>query len=666
VRDRVGPSALEYVRKHALTLLDDAGWAELVRRAADPKSARRLRAALNSPAGSLAAERLQADPLGATEILGRRFAAATRIDTQSGRFATADGRAALLLVTPAPGRLPALDPSVGWTGAPIYARVYEAAVKRDLLVSSLASLGAILILFGVFFRSLRILPLVAIALLMAYVLTLGLWGAIVGRIGAVSLAFGGILLGIGVDVPIQLWSRVREELAAHPPLEALRRAVRALVGVSIVATLGPALVFAACAMSRFRGLAQLGGLAALGLCVNVVVMLVALPAMLALTPKLWGRVSPGARGERWLDRFSAACARRHRLVLASAGILVGVCGWLFHPHMAAHPLTFEETLAPSRVEQRIEELFGKRRGRVIALCEAASLDEALTKNDRVTDLLRKMVPTGVQSLSDLLPSPQTQAARIARIQQSDLESQLRANLDAAGLRAEAFAPFFAQLAAPAPATLGELEQSDLAPLVRSQLAGTAVAAYVLPASSEQVPQLADEARVAGATATGAPLVENEIAAALPRDLLRTSLLSVGAVLLLLLLHYRRLRPTLYVLGPLLVAWAVFLALMPPLSVFTLIAVPLVIGYGIDDHVFLVGRVLENQDPGGARRAVVLTSLATLAGFLSLLLASFTGIRALGEAGALAVALCFGAAMIVLPALISVSRRTRDADHSAQS
>src|SRR5690349_23931455 len=97
VRDRVGPSALEYFRKHALMLLDDGGWAELVRRAGDPKTARRLRAALNSPAGSLAAERLQSDPLGAAEILGRRFAGAAHIDTESGRFATADGRAALLL-----------------------------------------------------------------------------------------------------------------------------------------------------------------------------------------------------------------------------------------------------------------------------------------------------------------------------------------------------------------------------------------------------------------------------------------------------------------------------------------------------------------------------------------------------------------------------------------
>ena len=672
VSDRLGPSALDYLRRHALVLLDDAGFAELERRAADPRVARRLRAALNSPAGSVASEHLLEDPLGVLEILGRRFPSTTHVDTQSGRFATPDGLAALVLLRATPvrptlaRRLGELMPDVGWTGAPIYAAVYEAAVKRDLMVSSLASLVAILLLFGVFFRSLRILPMVGIALALAYVLTLGLWGAIVGRIGAISLAFGGILLGIGVDVPIQLWSRLREELATHPPREALERTVRALAGVSVVATLGPALVFGACALARFRGLAQLGGLAALGLCVNVAVMLIVLPAMLALTTRLWGRVPTQARGEGWLEKIGAVCARRHRLVLVVAGLVVGAACWFVHPRLAAHPLAFEATMGPSRVEERIEQLFGRRRGRLIALSEAATLEEALAKNDRVTAFLRSFVPTGVQSLSDLLPSAATQAQRGQRIRTSRLADDLRKNLDDAGLRAEAFEPFFAQLRNPSPATRAELEYSDLAPIVRSELAGTSVAAYALPASSEQLPQLVHEVQLAGAAATGAPLVEADIARALPRDLWRTSLISVGAVALLLLAYYRRLRPVLYVMAPLGVAWAAFLALAPPLSVFTLIAVPLVIGYGIDDHVFLVGRALEGHALSAPRRAVVLTTLATLAGFLSLMLASFAGIRALGAAGALAVVLCFAAAMIVLPALLSVSRRTRDENHSSQN
>src|SRR5262249_23470836 len=142
---------------------------------------------------------------------------------------------------------------VSFTGAPAYAIAYAEAAKHDLAVSTGVSFACILMLFGLWGRSLRVLPFVALTLGCAYIVTLGIWVFCVGRISALALAFGGIVLGIGVDVPIQWWCRLREELADHPPAEALARTRQHLVGVSIVATLGPALVFLACAASAFRG-----------------------------------------------------------------------------------------------------------------------------------------------------------------------------------------------------------------------------------------------------------------------------------------------------------------------------------------------------------------------------------------------------------------------------
>ncbi len=89
--------------------------------------------------------------------------------------------------------------------------------------------------------------------------------------------------------------------------------------------------------------------------------------------------------------------------------------------------------------------------------------------------------------------------------------------------------------------------------------------------------------------------------------------------------------------------------------------PLVIGYGIDDHIFLVHRY--ESTPPAARdpavvlnttgRAIVLTTWSTMAGFLGLLPAHFVGLRQLGLCGALAVLLCMLAALLVLPALLSL-------------
>ena len=75
----------------------------------------------------------------------------------------------------------------------------------------------------------------------------------------------------------------------------------------------------------------------------------------------------------------------------------------------------------------------------------------------------------------------------------------------------------------------------------------------------------------------------------------------------------------------------------------LLAIPLCIGYGIDDHIFLVHRheatPAAERDPAlvltTTGRAIVLTTLATVAGFAGLMPAHFVGLRLLGLSGALA-------------------------------
>ena len=59
------------------------------------------------------------------------------------------------------------------------------------------------------------------------------------------------------------------------------------------------------------------------------------------------------------------------------------------------------------------------------------------------------------------------------------------------------------------------------------------------------------------------------------------------------------------------------------------------------------------------RAIVLTTLSTMAGFLGLLPAHFAGLRQLGLCGALAVLFCMLAAFLVLPALLALWWPRRD-------
>ena len=177
---------------------------------------------------------------------------------------------------------------------------------------------------------------------------------------------------------------------------------------------------------------------------------------------------------------------------------------------------------------------------------------------------------------------------------------------------------------------------------------------------------------AGGALTGLPLLEEQLRTLLSRDLRRITGMSVVAVALLLLVYYRRLRPFLAVFLPLSLSWVLFGAALYllglPLHLYNLLSVPLVIGYGIDDHIFLVHRHQAappaERDPAHVLdttgRAIVLTTLSTMAGFLGLLPAHFAGLRQLGLCGALAVLLCMLAAFLVLPALLALWWPRRDA------
>jgi predicted RND superfamily exporter protein len=505
----------------------------------------------------------------------------------------------------------------------------------------------------------------------------------------VSLAFGTILISIGIDLPIQLYNRLREELCQHELATALQRTVERFAGPAILATLGPAAVFAACTISKFRGLRELGALSALGLLVNCVAMLTVFPALLAALPRArWiakaRPVSP--RGPlRALGEFSSR-APRVMLVIAAIALVASVPGALavrFDRSLFAQP----PLMPPSRVQEELARRFGQKDGAAIAYVEehdpGASADElderALQKSDRWLVEAERLEKAGLlrghQSLSSLVSSVATQTARHQHLGALDPAARaraIRAQLEALGFEPSALDGFLSQLTAPfAPLHVRDLPD-ELGFLVRLHLhreAGTTTSAsFLYPVDgareSEALTAIGEAAKgAAGGVITGKPLVEPALREAAQRDLLRATLLAALLVGLLVALHYRRWRPTLAILAPLLLAWVGFGATLylfkVPLNLYNLLAVPLVIGYGIDDHVFLLSRFEEqgHRDVAEALastgRAVIVTSLATIAGFLPIAFARFPPLRLLGISAALAVGWCLVAAFVALPAMLTI-------------
>ena len=565
---------------------------------------------------------------------------------------------------------------VGFTGAAAFAPLYRDWLHVDLSLSTAISIAFVLVLFGLFFRSLRILPWVALPLGLGLVCTASLGQLLLGKISAVSLAFGSVLLAIGIDVPIQFYNRLREELATRPAPEALRHTFAQLYFPSLIATMAPAAVFFCCALSDYRGIQELGLLAGLGLGLNWLAMVTVFPALVSILPEAWWARAAAPPAEGLLFRLGRFSARFPRPILLAA-LAVAIVALPFARSLRVEPqlnALQPKDMLPARVQAELEQRFGQQSNGALIYVEADSLEPALELSDRYATelerLRRQRLLQGYQTLSTMVPSHKSQAARAAVLQDlhpDALKGTLEAALAKAGFALDSFAPFLHQFDK-MPTLSVEALPSEVRFVLRSLLhqeknGRVALALFAYPAAEQRrdaIAALTAFAAQHGGVISGAPVLEGELGSILSSDARKLGVASFVVVTLLLAIYYRAPRPVLTVMLPLGLAWLLFAAVMArfiPLNLFNLLALPLAIGYGIDDQIFLMHRYREAGDTGvmlaSSGRAIVLTSISTMAGFAGLGVAHFAGLRQLGFAGALAVGCCLVAAFAVLPALVSL-------------
>src|SRR5664279_1260195 len=320
---------------------------------------RRLQAtarALASPE-PLPAALARLDPLGLRDLapqtgtgmakateLGRAFTLRMRtgyFETKDGRFvllplvagfaatdAKATTRAMTWLGRGARGPLPtssnlreaevALAPTAG-RAFPLQitgAHAITAWESHRLTVEVLLSLGLSFLLIGLVywlgFRTLAGYGFVMVPLLVGMFWALGLTGWVLGRVNLMAAGFGAVLLGVGDDVGILLFSRYRDERRAGRSKPWALRAAVLSTGPGVVAgALATALAFLALAFAPFPGIRDLGLTTGLGLLACLVATFLLLPPLLLWLDHGTGTFAPGpelvsAPRRRWTPWLALA------------------------------------------------------------------------------------------------------------------------------------------------------------------------------------------------------------------------------------------------------------------------------------------------------------------------------------------------------------------------
>ena len=693
-------------------LLDADGFARargLLSAKSIDQSVRRARAVLLQPGARDAATTITKDPLELRRLLvpaTKRLAAGLTVDPSTGDFLSPDGEALVMLVRTRasafdgksarallaglqnaaarakPGRL-----TVQTTGAHAVAVATEKMIRSDLQRSSTLSLLLVLVVFAVAFGRLRALAAVGPPLVLGALWTAGFAGWFLGSLNAISVGFAAILLGLGDDLATHLFLGIdgRTRLG-HPKRKAAAEGLRALGRPTIAAATTGALGFAALILSSFPAIRDLGILAAAGVLLTGLAVLLVTPAMTAVGRDRPVTPAPPRRLDRALASWGERVARRHGIVLALVGASV-VAAVLAGPSPIARQVVAvrPKALAPLRVQAELFRRFGGEPGQIVALVAGARMQAALERSDEVADALGRLSKRGLvagwSSLSTLHPAARTVASRIAARDALGLPRAadvLEARLRDHGFRTGPFARALDDLRHPPGVPARGAFDPDWGSLLaerhlRRTGGGIEVATYVRPAAGVDPRRVARALRAAvpRVRVTGYPLLEAQVRALLPADLLRVGLVSLVLVFIGLAVHFRRLMPAVLAAASVAVglAWMSLACRLLGIewSAYNLLVVPVLVGISIDENVFLIHGVEEHpgrrvdavgralRDSG---RAVVTTASTTAAGFGALAICAFDGLRSIGATAALGIAGCLLASLVVTPALLAAAPRSR--------
>ncbi len=175
------------------------------------------------------------------------------------------------------------------------------------------------------FRSLRLVGSMLCTLVVGLLWTAFFVAAAIGSLNFISASVPVLFIGLGVDFGIQFGLRYREEFSRDGDHEtALRRAVAGVGGALTLAAVAAALSFFSFLPTSYRGFAEMGLIAGVGMCIALVANLTVFPALLTVFPLSRSPAAGSGKISEPRSRknpFPDAIVRYRRVIL---GVLVPV------------------------------------------------------------------------------------------------------------------------------------------------------------------------------------------------------------------------------------------------------------------------------------------------------------------------------------------------------
>ncbi|MBO7523894.1 MAG: MMPL family transporter, partial [Verrucomicrobia bacterium] len=181
---------------------------------------------------------------------------------------------------------------------------------------------------------------------------------------------------------------------------------------------------------------------------------------------------------------------------------------------------------------------------------------------------------------------------------------------------------------------------------------------------ENQKEFVSELRSVYGDVTGSPVQLYEYTSLLKNSYIEAAWYSLGAILILLYLRFRRVTYVLLAMVPVGVGMLWLAGCMVlcgvPFNPANIMALPMTIGVGVSGGIQILNRYLEEGRPivlaNSTGLAVIISALTTIAGFGSLMLGKHQGIQSLGFVMGIGTLMCMIAALTILPSIMILLNR----------
>jgi len=598
--------------------------------------------------------------------------------------------------------------------------------------AALLALAGVALVLLVGLGSARLVLACVLTLVAGLAWTAAFAAAAVGSLNMISVAFAVLYIGLGVDYAVHYALRYRELLGEGVPHAAALERAAGDVGTALaLCALTTGAGFFAFVPTRFAGVSELGLIAGVGMFVSLVATLTLMPALLtAIGPRAAGaRRAPVALPlGGTLDRLGrahprAVCAG----ALAAAAIAAAVAAGA---RFDDNPLnlrdaggeavsTYRELVADSaqwslellvadaqraeRLAARLEALPEVRRVVRLASFVPEQQDAALARIEELALVLGPDLYGAPQPASD----PGAAAGPLR-----ELARTLEAGSGTNGPGAQRLQHVLARVLEALDAT-GEGERQRLLRSLQDAVTGTlpgelARLGDVLDAqrvSRDTLPQVVrrdwqapdgrlrlrvdaagdlnrredlarfvEQVRRVAPQAGGTPVVHLESARVVVHAFAQAFALALACIAVILLLTLRRAVEVLVVLAPLLLAALLAAAVMTAAGIAfnfaNVIALPLLLGVGVDSGVHMLARARTGAAgaplaASATARGVVTSALTTVVSFGNLAFSAHPGTASMGFLLAVGMVATIACTLLLLPALVALAGRGTAAPEAAR-